>query len=61
MRKMRQFSGLITKALAGADLTDAVKTKGNLKRCTAQRTVGGKNATTARYGIHTHGLHRDDV
>ena len=42
---MKQLSGLITKALAGADLTEAFKTKGDLKRWSAKRTVGGMIAT----------------
>ena len=53
---MKQLSGLITKALAGADLTEAFKTKGDLKRWSAKRTVGGLIATTACYDITTHGI-----
>ena len=53
---MKQLSGLITKALAGADLTEAFKTKGDLKRWSAKRTVGGMIATTACYDITTHGM-----
>ena len=41
---MKQFSSLITKALAGADLTEAFKTKGDLKRWSAKRTVGRHDA-----------------
>ncbi len=53
---MRKFYGLITKALAGADLTEAFKTKGDLKRWSAKRTVGGMIATTACYDLATHGI-----
>lgn len=38
------------------DLTDAFKTKGDLRRWSAKRTIGGVIATTACYDIVTHGM-----
>lgn len=37
----------LLKALAGLDITEAFKTKGDLRRWSAKRTVGGIIATTA--------------
>ncbi len=38
------------------DLTEAFKTKGDLRRWSAKRTVGGLIASTACYDIVTHGM-----
>lgn len=47
LRRMKQFAGVITKALAGADFTEAFKTKGDLKRWSAKRTIGAVIVATA--------------
>lgn len=46
----------LTKLLAGLDLTEAFKTKGDLKRWSAKRTIGGTLAVTACHDIVTHGI-----
>ena len=46
----------LTRLLGSFDLTDAFKTKGDLKRWSAKRTVGGLIATTACADIVTHGI-----
>ena len=46
----------LTKLLGSFDLTEAFKTKGDLKRWSAKRTVGGLIATTACADIVTHGI-----
>ena len=38
------------------DLTEAFKTKGDLRRWSAKRTVGGMIASTACYDIASHGI-----
>jgi len=55
-RSQRQLLGSITKLLGAVDLTEAFKTKGDLKRWSAKRTVGGLIATTACVDITTHGM-----
>ena len=42
-------------ALAGLDLTEAFKTKGDIKRWSAKRTIGGAIAVTACQDIVTNG------
>ena len=54
-KSMPRWSGFI-KALSAVDVTEALKTKGDLKRWSAKRTVGGMIATTACYDITTHGM-----
>ena len=44
------------KLLQRFDFTEAFKTKGNLRRWSAKRTVGGIIATTACYDIVQHGI-----
>ena len=46
----------IARALASMDLTEVFKTKGDLKRWSAKRTVGGVIALTACNDILTHGV-----
>ena len=46
----------LTKLLGSFDQTEAFKTKGDLKRWSAKRTVGGLIATTACADIVTHGI-----
>ena len=46
----------LTRLLGSFDLTEAFKTKGDLKRWSAKRTVGGLIATTACADIVTHGI-----
>ena len=41
--------------LKGLDITEAFKTKGDLKRWSAKRTVGGVLALTASEDILVHG------
>lgn len=47
---------VIGKALGALDLTEIFKTKGDLKRWSAKRTVGGVIALTACNDILTHGV-----
>lgn len=42
--------------LKNLDLTEMFKTKGDLKRWSAKRTIGGAIVTEALWQIHTHGL-----
>ena len=53
---MNPLLGQLTKLLGSFDLTEAFKTKGDLKRWSAKRTVGGLIATTACADIVTHGI-----
>lgn len=46
----------ILEILARFDVTEVFKTKGNLRRWSAKRTVGGMIATTACYDVATHGM-----
>ena len=46
----------LLKILARFDVTEVFKTKGNLRRWSAKRTIGGMIATTACYDIATHGI-----
>ncbi len=46
----------LMRLLGSFDLTEAFKTKGDLKRWSAKRTVGGLIATTACADIVTHGI-----
>jgi hypothetical protein len=46
----------LTRLLGSFDLTEAFKTKGDLRRWSAKRTVGGLIATTACADIVTHGV-----
>jgi hypothetical protein len=55
-RNQKPLLGHITKLLGSVDLTEAFKTKGDLKRWSAKRTVGGLIATTACVDITTHGI-----
>lgn len=49
---LSQAAGLIK----GLDVTEAFKTKGDLRRWSAKRTVGGLIATTACGDILAHGM-----
>ena len=42
--------------LSKVDLTEIFKTKGDMKRWSAKRTIGGVIVTEAIWQIHTHGL-----
>ena len=42
--------------LKNLDLTEMFKTKGDLKRWSAKRTIGGAIVTEALWQIHAHGL-----
>jgi hypothetical protein len=53
---MNPLLAQLTKLLGSFDLTEAFKTKGDLKRWSAKRTVGGLIATTACADIVTHGI-----
>lgn len=57
-RKMQRSSGLIDflKFLEHFDLTQVFKTKGDLRRWSAKRTIGGLIASTACYDIVTYGI-----
>ena len=44
------------KILAGLDFTEAFKTKGDLRRWSAKRTVGGVLAMTAAQDIAANGM-----
>ena len=44
------------KALSALDVTEVFKTKGDLKRWSAKRTIGGMIATTACADITQHGI-----
>ena len=46
----------LKKFLAGIDVSEAFKTKGDLKRWSAKRTIGGLIAGTACYSITEHGM-----
>lgn len=47
---------VIGKALGALDLTEVFKTKGDLRRWSAKRTVGGVIALTACNDILSHGV-----
>lgn len=47
---------VLGKMLGALDLTEAFKTKGDLRRWSAKRTVGGVIALTACNDILTHGV-----
>jgi hypothetical protein len=49
---LAQAAGLIK----GLDVTEAFKTKGDLRRWSAKRTVGGLIATTACGDVIAHGM-----
>lgn len=53
---MNPLLSQLTRLLGSFDLTEAFKTKGDLKRWSAKRTVGGLIATTACADIVTHGI-----
>jgi hypothetical protein len=55
---MQRSSGFIDflKFLEHFDITEAFKTKGDLRRWSAKRTIGGLIASTACYDIVTHGM-----
>ena len=57
-RRMQRSSGFIDflKFVEHFDITEAFKTKGDLRRWSAKRTVGGLIASTACYDIVTHGI-----
>lgn len=46
----------LLKLLARFDVTEVFKTKGDLRRWSAKRTIGGMIASTACYDIATHGI-----
>lgn len=46
----------LSKFLTSIDLTEAFKTKGDLKRWSAKRTIGGMIAGTACYSVAEHGI-----
>jgi hypothetical protein len=46
----------LVELLARFDITEAFKTKGDLRRWSAKRTVGGMIATTACYDIAYNGM-----
>jgi len=48
--------GHLTKLLGSFDVTEAFKTKGDLRRWSAKRTIGGLIATTACGDIVAHGI-----
>jgi len=56
--KSKNLSGSIEflELLKALDITQAFKTKGNLRRWSAKRTVGGLIATTACHDIYTNGI-----
>ena len=53
---MNPLLAQLTRLLGSFDLTEVFKTKGDLKRWSAKRTVGGLIATTACADIVTHGI-----
>lgn len=53
---MNPLLSQLTRLLGSFDLTEVFKTKGDLKRWSAKRTVGGLIATTACADIVTHGI-----
>jgi hypothetical protein len=53
---MNPLISQVGKLLAGLDLTEAFKTKGDLRRWSAKRTIGGLIATTACGDIVAHGI-----
>ena len=50
------IASLLARALGALDLTEAFKTKGDLRRWSAKRTVGGVIALTACNDIVLHGV-----
>jgi len=46
----------LAQLIRGLDITEAFKTKGDLKRWSAKRTVGGVLALTASETIIAHGI-----
>ena len=46
----------VLQLLKGLDITEAFKTKGNLRRWSARRTIGGVLALTASESIFVHGI-----
>ena len=46
----------VLQLLKGLDITEAFKTKGNLRRWSAKRTIGGVLALTASETIIVHGI-----
>ena len=46
----------LAQLIRGLDITEAFKTKGDLKRWSAKRTVGGVLALTASETIIVHGI-----
>lgn len=50
------IASLLARALGALDLTEAFKTKGDLRRWSAKRTVGGVIALTACNDIVMHGV-----
>lgn len=61
--KSKNLSGSIDflALLKALDISQAFKTKGNLRRWSAKRTVGGLIATTACHDIYTHGISWEGV
>lgn len=53
---MNKIQDVVGKFLTSIDLTEAFKTKGDLKRWSAKRTIGGMIAGTACYSIAEHGM-----
>ena len=53
---MNPLISQVGKLLSGLDLTEAFKTKGDLRRWSAKRTIGGLIATTACGDIVAHGI-----
>ena len=53
---MNPLIGHVAKLLGSLDVTEAFKTKGDLRRWSAKRTVGGLIATTACADIVTNGI-----
>jgi hypothetical protein len=49
-------AAMLARAFASLDLTEAFKTKGDLKRWSAKRTIGGVIALTACSDIVTNGI-----
>lgn len=50
------IASLLARAFGALDLTEAFKTKGDLRRWSAKRTVGGVIALTACNDIVMHGV-----
>ena len=57
-KRTARWSGFtdFLKLLERFDLTEVFKTKGNLRRWSAKRTIGGLIATTGCYDIVTNGM-----